>query len=333
MSQVLLLFSLPSLKYWLEVINMAITDNQLKGNWGERYIAGNLSSQGCLVRHVIQGRDTGIDLYCETVKENKPFLHFWCQVKTSKEYKRESKQESFKSEEKHKEYWLAQPVPVFIFLVPDSRNKFDVPYYICRALDLKVEERINSFTKVELPEDLSTFLNERLALETFLWELKNGKVGHLKTPKEGYTKQFPTGVAHAFESELLQSLQWTLWRLSEDILFHGINRKEILEKPNLNDDEKERFERAKPYMEALEILIVKKKDKHYQNFRTIGIYYELEKEYEKSLEHYKKSKSCIEKDKKINISEDTWKNVIKEINQDIKRVESKRIASVSGNGA
>lgn len=311
---------------------MTITDNQLKGNWGEQYIAANLSSQGCFVRHVTQGNDTGIDLYCETVKENKPFLHFWCQIKTSKKYKEENKQETFKPKKEYKEYWLLQPVPVFIFLVPDSRNKFNVPYYICKALDLEVKERINSFAKVESPKDLSSFLNEQLALETFLWELKEGKISYLKTPKEGYTKQFPTGIVHIFESKLFQSLHWTLWRLSEDILFHGISRKDMLEKPNLNDDEKERFERAKPYMEALEILIVSKEDKHYQNFRTVGVYYELEKEYEKSLEHYKKSKSYIEKDKKINISENTWKNVVKEINQDIKRVELKRITSVSDNG-
>ena len=267
---------------------MTITDNQLKGNWGEQYIAANLSSQGCFVRYVTQGRDTGIDLYCETVKNNKPFLHFWCQIKTSKDYKRESKQESFKPdkpEKRHKEYWLAQPVPVFIFLVPDSRDKPNTPYYICRAFDLRKEERINSFIKIESPMDLSAFLNEvqGLAFQTFLWELKDGKVSHLKTPKKEYTVQFPTRFTHEFESKLFESLYSTLWLLSEDILFHDINRKDMLEKSTLNDDEKERFKKASPYVKALKILIEAKKDKHYQNFRTVGIYYELKREYEKSL--------------------------------------------------
>lgn len=63
---------------------MTITDNQLKGNWGEQYIAANLAAQGCFIRHVTQGHDSGIDLYCETVKDKTPFLHFWCQIKTKK---------------------------------------------------------------------------------------------------------------------------------------------------------------------------------------------------------------------------------------------------------
>ena len=305
---------------------MTITDNQSKGNWGEQYIAANLSSQGCFVRHVPQGNDTGVDLYCETIKGNEPFLHFWCQIKTSKNYKKESKQESFKPEKKYKEYWLTQPVPVFIFLVPDLRDEPNTPYYICRAFDLLIKEkRINSFIKIESPKDLSTFLNEDqgLALETFLWELKEGKVSHLKTPKKEHTIQFPTNQTHKFEPKLFESLHSTLWLLSRDILFHDINPKDMLGKTILNNDEKERFRKARPYMEALEILIKTKGDKHYQNFTTIGIYYELEKEYERSLKYYKKSMSIIKEDPDVDISKRPWSDIIEEIHQHIERVKSK----------
>lgn len=65
---------------------MSFTDNQLKGNWGEQYIAAQLSSQGCLIRHVTQGHDSGIDLYCEKIINGEPLLHFWVQVKTSKKW-------------------------------------------------------------------------------------------------------------------------------------------------------------------------------------------------------------------------------------------------------
>lgn len=302
---------------------MTITDNQLKGNWGEQYIAANLSSQGCFVRHVPQGNDTGVDLYCETIKDTEPFLHFWCQIKTSKNYKGKSEQESFKPKKEHKKYWLKQPVPVFIFLVPDLRDKPNTPYYICRALDLLKEEKINSFIKIESPEDLSTFLNEWLVSETFLWELKDGKVSHLKTPKKEYTIQFPSGVTHIFEPKLFESLHWTLWRLSQDILFHDIDPKDMLEKTILNNDEKERFRKARSYMKALKILIKDKNDKHYQNFVTIGIYYELEKEYERSLKYYKKSESIINRDPDVDISERPWNGIIEGIHQHIERVKSK----------
>ena len=74
---------------------MTITDEQLKGNWAEQYIASELASQDCFIRRVTQGHDYGIDLYCETVKDNKPFLHFWCQIKTRKRLKGKRKQISF----------------------------------------------------------------------------------------------------------------------------------------------------------------------------------------------------------------------------------------------
>ena len=306
---------------------MTITDEQLKGNWGEQYIAANLASQGCFVRHVPQGNDTGIDLYCETVKGNEPFLHFWCQIKTSKNYEGKSERESFKPEKKHKEYWLTQPVPVFIFLVPDLRNEPNIPYYICKALDLSNKEsnkeKINSFIKIESPKDLLTFLNEWLVFETFLWELKDGKVSHLKTPKKEYTIRFPSGVTHKFEPKLFESLHWILWRLSQDILFHDIKSKDMLQKTTLNADEKKRFRKARPYMKALKILIKDKNDKHYQNFVTIGIYYELEKEYERSLKYYKKSESIINRDPDVGISKRPWNDIIEEIHQHIERVKSK----------
>ncbi|HEC68513.1 MAG TPA: hypothetical protein ENI35_06900 [Candidatus Desulfofervidus auxilii] len=53
------------------------------GNMGEHLIASMLS-QHCIVRDVSQGKDTGIDLYCEILKKDslELTLHFFCQVKT-----------------------------------------------------------------------------------------------------------------------------------------------------------------------------------------------------------------------------------------------------------
>ena len=303
---------------------MTITDEQLKGNWAEQYIASNLASQGCFIRRVTQGHDSGIDLYCETVKDNIPFLYFWCQVKTSKKWKGKRKQLSFKPEKKqHKEYWLKQPVPVFIFLVPDLRDEFNIPYYICRAFDLLSNKKIKSFLKIESPKDLSTFLNGHLVSETFRWELKDGKVSSLKTPKRKYTIQYPKDIVHKFEKRLFKSLHTTLWLLSEDILFHDINKMDILEKTDLNNDEKERFRKAKTYMRALKILIKSKHDEHYQNYLTVGHCYELEKEYEESLKYYEESLSIINRDPKVDISKQPWKDIIEEIHQHIERVKSK----------
>lgn len=304
---------------------MTITNNQLKGNWGEDYIASNLVAKDCFVRHVTQGLDTGIDLYCETIKNGEPFLHFWCQVKTKKKWSGDEKEVSIDPSdiEKYREYWLCQPVPVFIFCVPDKRDQYP-PYYICSAFDYWMLNSKKSFLKIEYPENLLTFLNEYLPIQTFLWDLKNGKVTSLKiTPKPESTLLYPSGFAQEFQKELFRSLTITLWRLNQDILFHEVNPKDVLKKSTLNDDELKRFLNAEPYMKALEILTVGKKDQQYQNYATIGVYYELKKEYGKSLYFYKESLSIINKNPDLDKSNPPWKDVIASINEHIKRVNSK----------
>ena len=66
-----------------------------------------------------------------------------------------------------------------------------------------------------------------------------------------------------------------------------------------------------------------KEDKHYQNFCTVGIYYELKKEYEKSLEYYKISESIINGDPNVDISKSPWNGIVEGLHQDIERVKSK----------
>lgn len=180
---------------------MVMTDNQLKGNWAEQYISARLAEKGCLVRHVSQGHDIGIDLYCETIEENTPFLHFWCQIKTSNKWKGEEKRISFSPKKGEKEYWIKQPVPVLVFLVPDLRdesNRTSIPFYICRTDLGRDRNKIDSWKKIESTSDLSDFLRRDLPYLYFLWELKEGKVSSLKTIKNEYTRFFPSFITQLF---------------------------------------------------------------------------------------------------------------------------------------
>lgn len=79
------------------------------GNQGEHIVSSELSRY-CVVREVGQGKDTGIDLYCEIVnkKTMELSLHFFCQIKTSKSFSISSIKESDYL------YWANQPVPVFL---------------------------------------------------------------------------------------------------------------------------------------------------------------------------------------------------------------------------
>lgn len=108
------------------------------GNAGEHYLASQLSKY-CIVRDVGQGKDTGIDLYCEIVREAnlELALHFFCQVKTQK------KQISVtKIDDVYWSYWSEQPVPVFLFLIKyENRDEiqqgsviwvYDIPYILSK---------------------------------------------------------------------------------------------------------------------------------------------------------------------------------------------------------
>jgi Domain of unknown function (DUF4365) len=94
--------------------------NRSKGNYAQHF-ASLWLSRACLVRPVAEGTDIGIDLYCESLMEHTPFLHFWVQVKaiTVKVTRKTNadKVVAFDFETKHLQYWKRQPIPVYAFIV------------------------------------------------------------------------------------------------------------------------------------------------------------------------------------------------------------------------
>lgn len=159
------------------------------GNQGEHIVA-TLLSKDCIVRDVGQGKDTGIDLYCEIVSEKtlELSLHFFCQIKTQKT--------SFNLNtigDKYFDYWGNQPVPVFLFLVKyeDERTiqenhqiwVYDIPYILSKR-DAKalrktepsrdVDENFE-LCKVNNNKDkmtLECFINGHISWSHGLWQLR-----------------------------------------------------------------------------------------------------------------------------------------------------------------
>jgi hypothetical protein len=133
-----------------------VDENRLIGNFGSSYVAAKLSSD-CLVRPVAADTDIGIDLYCETVVEGEPYLHFWMQVKTGKQC-REQKDSSFATcafKVKHLRYWKNQPVPVFAALVPiDWPVRLDPTVYIVDLTSYLVKNELPNTDEVSLHSDL-----------------------------------------------------------------------------------------------------------------------------------------------------------------------------------
>ncbi|MHB1426658.1 MAG: DUF4365 domain-containing protein [Gemmataceae bacterium] len=94
-----------------------VGESLLRGNYGEHLVT-LLLSRMCLVRPVVGQTDVGVDLYCESVIDSRPFLHFWGQVKSSEEFANEAVEVSCPFKVSALEYWSRQPVPVLGFLVP-----------------------------------------------------------------------------------------------------------------------------------------------------------------------------------------------------------------------
>jgi len=99
----------------------------LKGNYGEHLVAQVLS-RSCFVRPVIGHTDIGIDLYCESIIDSNPFLHFFAQVKSSKDFANEPIEISCPFPVSALQYWARQPVPVLGFLVPTQWPPENIHY-------------------------------------------------------------------------------------------------------------------------------------------------------------------------------------------------------------
>lgn len=307
-------------------------ENLLKSNWAENYVAEWLSKCGSLVRTATQGRDVGIDLYCETTHNNAPFLHFWCQVKTDKDISIDNDSNTKYLKIQDVGYCLKQPIPVFIFYVPPRKKYRDtrVPLFICTLLeDLEVKKtvRVESSIKIEKDEDLEKFLNETIRYETFKWELIKGKVTPLPIPEPKDMAYFPAGCTQKYEEPIKNNICRALWRLSEDILREHFDLETLELKKNSKISGKEAIEIFRPYVQSLKKLVKGKKIPQCEYCVTIGILAELEEDYNKAEEEYKeaikriddwlKSKPFQENEKK------DWEEKKSKYNEYLKRVQNK----------
>ncbi|MBI5665292.1 MAG: DUF4365 domain-containing protein [Nitrospirae bacterium] len=277
---------------------MTITDSQLKGNWAEQFIAYELAAKGCLVRHVTQGHDTGVDLYCETTWKGFPFLHFWCQIKARQMIK-QAKMITFRPEPMHVSYWQKQPVPVFIFIVPSFlRDKqMTKPYYIFNPLDIK-NGLMHSFLRVMHSNDLHRFLYDLLVIKTQQWDAKDGRLNPIKHPhlSDSFIG-FEPGMTLPFNKEVLRAIRWGLWRLIDDNLFLGSGREKLHMFNDLNPlsaERKQRIKKVKPYVDALNSLCNKNDSLHWESYYVIGQYCELEEVIDEALIYYEKALSIID---------------------------------------
>ena len=85
-----------------------------------------LPSRMCLVRPAVGQTDVGVDHYCESIIDSRPFLHLWGQVKSSEEFANDAVEASCPFKASPLEYWSRQPAPGF--LVPPKWTPEEIRY-------------------------------------------------------------------------------------------------------------------------------------------------------------------------------------------------------------
>lgn len=200
----------------------SITNEQLKGNFAENLVAEWIS-RVCLVRPVAAGTDIGIDLYCESIVESNPYLHFWVQVKAIGEKDITNKNgvefASYRFNRSHLEYWSRQPIPVYVFLVPVTTWP---PKYPERIFAVRITKHLISnelpetdTVKLETSEctefasidkDWEQFITHVVPVDSAILLLSKGLVGNIDFLNSEY-KHFPLGHALKYSEKILDNVR------------------------------------------------------------------------------------------------------------------------------
>lgn len=208
----------------------SVDNNRLKGNYAQAVVSSWLS-RTCLVRPVAEGTDIGIDLYCESVLEDQPYLHFWVQVKAipaaSVTIANGKPTAGYSFERRHLEYWDRQPIPVYAFLVPLDVWPPTEPQviYLIRIteqlirLDLPTTASVTyhtseSFERQSLDADLLQFVTQTVPWDTSALLLKRGIVAPLPKAAGDMEDRFPSGIGFQYLPKVLMTMR--------DAAVHGL---------------------------------------------------------------------------------------------------------------
>lgn len=204
--------------------NMPQVDtNRLKGNYAQAVVAEWLS-RSCLVRPVAEGTDIGVDLYCEAVVDQAPYLHFWAQVKAIPCARLVEKDgatmASFSFETRHLRYWERQPIPVYAFLVPLDDWPPTSPE---RVFGVRITEHIvrhglpatasttlttsDSFGAATVDADISQFLLQIVPWDTSALLLRQGIVAPIPQLADQPEAKFPTGIGFQYLPRVLDTIR------------------------------------------------------------------------------------------------------------------------------
>lgn len=280
----------------------------LKGNYGEHLVA-QILSRSCLVRPVVGHTDVGVDLYCESIIDGKPFLHFWGQVKSSESFPNDAVRVPCSFAVSALQYWANQPVPVLGFLVPMkwppeeihyihvADITFDILEYgitdsqQTQTLTSKPELILPISNTAELTIKLRSLLLDHIPMIVSAMYAEKGFIYPAPKPREEYVRYF---AAH-FLSRYMPQIELRLRHAVTFGVMQYINAGHRLD--NL----------PKTLVAALETL---KDDLHYEVHETLGMVSQARGDFDSARAFYEKSIRCILDDPNIDETKPPWSESI-----------------------
>lgn len=273
----------------------AVDENRLKGNRAATHVAARLSGT-CLVRPVAMDTDVGVDLYCETVEEGRPFLHFWVQVKSGAQCRVSadglSAVCSFTA--RHLEYWMRQPVPVFAALVPIERPEDpDPPVYIVDVTTQLLEAglprtqnttfRSNLVWPASEQDSVSYFLREVVPTTSARLQAARGIIESIPTPQPEYVQYSPIVPVLRFRQQITFQLRRTAARAVEFLFRRG----------ELNSDPE--------FRRLMAGVVAAFGDRsHWESFFAQALSHHADGEFEHAITMYQEAEAVIQRDERVN---------------------------------
>jgi len=269
-----------------------VDDNRLKGNYGALHVAAQLSSD-CLVRPVAADTDVGIDLYCETVQEGQPFLHFWLQVRAGDQchVAKDGSYASCSFDVRHLQYWFRQPVPVFVALVPTAwpvRTQpaiYIIPISTLLLFGVTANGQSTTFRSEILwqpgdQEAIRRFLSQTVPEATARLDCRKGIVASTPQLPTQYVQSFPQVPVDRFQEQILNQIRVTA---AMSILF-------LRGSEGNNSGFRQRLARVVEQFDD---------DGHWETFMARGISYHADKDYSQAVKFYGMASQSISGDPKL----------------------------------
>ena len=298
-----------------------VDENRLKGNYGATYVALRLSSEECLVRVVPSDTDVGIDLFCESVEGEKPFLHFWVQVKTGSQCKvaKNGLSAHCSLGSKHLRYWYRQPVPVFVALVPTPWPVHSDPkIFVVNVTSYLIESSFPDADSLTLhssfvwepgnQEVIRDFLKTEVPFVSAQMLCRQGVIAPIQTLRPEYVQRSPLPPVNLYRDEIFHQVRKTA---AFSIISLWMRGTLSIENSNLH----------RTFAGVVDQF---KDDPHWENPMALAISRHADEDFEEAIKNYELSKKSILDDPNVDVENQSfWQRTLKVIESQIVKARSK----------